>query len=50
MKPVSFTSDTKAMVGMPWGVRRIDLVDGESICPFCFSHNSPAVPNHEERR
>jgi len=26
MKPFSFTSDPKAMVGMPWGVRRLELV------------------------
>ena len=35
MKPVSFTSDPKAMVGMPWGVRRLDLVDDQ---PYQFVH------------
>ncbi|KAK0652653.1 beta-lactamase/transpeptidase-like protein [Cercophora newfieldiana] len=35
LKPVSFTSDPKAMVGMPWGVRRIDLVDDQ---PYQFIH------------
>jgi len=34
MKPFSFTSDPKAMVGMPWGVRRIELA--ESMFFFLF--------------
>ncbi|KAK0751900.1 beta-lactamase/transpeptidase-like protein [Schizothecium vesticola] len=30
MKPFSFTSDPKAMVGMPWGVRRLELVANQT--------------------
>lgn len=33
MKPFSFTSDPKAMVGMPWGVRRLELVASTPSLP-----------------
>jgi hypothetical protein len=41
LKPVSFTSDPKSAVGMPWGVRQIDY--GKSK-PFLFSIPCPPTP------
>jgi hypothetical protein len=38
MKPFSFSSDPKAMVGMPWGVRRLELVASTQALP---SHPAP---------
>ncbi|KAK0619543.1 beta-lactamase/transpeptidase-like protein [Immersiella caudata] len=35
MKPVSFSADPKAMVGIPWGVRRIELTEEQ---PYQFIH------------
>jgi hypothetical protein len=42
LKPTSFTSDPKALVGMPWGIRRIQLE--KSMCPF------PVVPREKKKK
>ncbi|KAK5656822.1 hypothetical protein OQA88_4370 [Cercophora sp. LCS_1] len=39
LKPHSFSSDPKAMVGMPWGVRRIDLAENNTYYQFVHTYN-----------
>jgi hypothetical protein len=49
LKPVSFSSDPKAAVGMPWGIRRIEL--GQStLTPKHYSRQSAKKEQKENRK
>ncbi|AEO63092.1 uncharacterized protein THITE_2141257 [Thermothielavioides terrestris NRRL 8126] len=40
LKPVAFTSDPRALVGMPWGIRRVDLQTNQT---YQFVHTFDKV-------